>query len=228
MDTRDSQSKMVLGGRPRNPDREIKFIQARVFFDEPRIVDGFKAADIKTHFDLINAIKDAEMLKKMRWKAPDTQQDERMTQSEIEEVKLLPSFINWMQNNHGTLPNHPVDICVDKARFLFDTFKNMSPTERQTMYTNGDVKYDPTIAAVSEARNSLTGATSSTSGSTGLTTPANCRSAAAKALFAFEKKIKPNEDSWTKFKSASEWTRWKVKHMGILTVNDMVDITESN
>ena len=164
---------MVFGGRPRNPDREIKFIQARVFFDEPGIVDGFKAAGVKTRFDLINAIKDAETLKKMRWKAPDTQQDERMTQSEIEEVKLLPSFINWMQNNHDTLPNHPVDICVDKARFLFDTFKNMSPTERQTTYTNGEVKYDPTIAAVSEARNGLTNATSSASGSTGLTTPAN-------------------------------------------------------
>ena len=87
---------------------------------------------------------------------------------------------------------------------MFDIFANMTPAERQTTDPNGEVAYDPVIAAESEKRkglNLISNATSSTNGNNGLTTLANCRSAAAKALLAFEKKIKPNEGSWAKFES---------------------------
>ena len=120
----------------RVPDREVKHILSRIFFDDQEAEDAFKAAGIKTRYDLNDAIKDDETLKKMRWKDPDTQLVEMMDQTQMDELKQVPSFLNWLQNTHGTLPDHPVDICHDRIRPMFDMFLNMSPAERQTADAN--------------------------------------------------------------------------------------------
>ena len=213
-------------------DREAKAVLHKIFFDDAGPTEAMKVCNIKTRTDLLKAVQDDEVLKRMRWKDPDQQQDELMSDDQIEELKELPSFLNWLQNNHGTLPRHPVDISANELqmRVVFDLYLNMTPAERQTNDPNGVVSYDVAIASESEKRNKLgayaPGAVTSTTGGNNLTTPDNCRSAAAKALYAFEKKIKPNENNWTKFQNASEWTRWKIRHMGILTINDMDDLID--
>ena len=219
----------------RGPDRETKQVLHKIFSDDANAQEAWKLCDFKSRKDLINAAKDAEILKRMRWKDPVSQVDELMSEEQINEFKQLPSFFNWMQNTHGTTPKHPVDVVPENVRKTFELFLVMGPTERQTSDPQGEVLYNPQLAAESEKRNMLNApnpaantasATSTTSSNSGLTTPTTCRSNAAKALLTFEKKIRPNEDTWTKFDNAAEWTTWKVKHLGIMTLNDLSEITE--
>ncbi len=210
----------------RGPERVSSRILRIVFQEEANAQRAWKDCDFKSRSDIIKACKDPETLKRMRWKDYPDNKVELMSEEQIEHFKELPSFFNWMQNNHGTLPDHPVDVVPDNVKTLFTWFIDMDADERETPDVSGVVKYDKGQALESEKRKKL-GAyadPSTTAASGGLTTPTKCRSAAANALLAFEKKLRPNEDSWTAFTNSAEWTNWKVRHAGIMTLNDVRDV----
>jgi len=125
----------------RGPDRETKTVLRKIFLDDPNAQQAWKICDIKSRKDIIDAAKNADVLNRMRWKDPDTSTGDLMSEEQIEEFKELPSFFNWMQNNHGTAL-HPVDIVPENVRKIFELFLNMDYTERQTSDPSGEVKYD--------------------------------------------------------------------------------------
>jgi len=173
---------------------------------------------------MLKAIKDAETLRKMRWKDGDDTNEEMMDKEQMDELEELPSYFNWLQNCHGTLPRCPVEIDFEGSRDMFSTFLMMTPAERDTTNPDGVVFYDSTIAEASERRNQIGAYAHISNPSNTLTTPTATRSTAAKALAAFEKKMKVGEDTWSQFEYASDWTTWKTKHLGKLIINDMGDM----
>lgn len=48
----------------------------------------------------------------------------------------------------------------------------------------------------------------------------------AKKLQAFEKKIKPGDEVWTKLESPSDWSHWKMAHFAKLRLSDMGEIVK--
>ena len=166
----------------RVPNRILRFI----FQDEANAQKAWKDRDFKSRSDIVKACKDHETLMRMRWKDYPTNTDDLMSEEQIEHFKELPSFFNWMQNNHGTLPDHPVDVVTDNVRTLFMLFVDMDADERETADPSGVVKYDKDIALASEERKKLGAfanppAASNSGNSGGLTLPSKCRSAAANA-----------------------------------------------
>ena len=91
--------------RPRNPDREINHLLSRVFYDSEGVNDAFKLLDIRTRFDLMDAIKDDETLKKMRWKDPDTEMEELVPEAVMDELKQIPSFFQLATEHTRNSPD---------------------------------------------------------------------------------------------------------------------------
>jgi len=146
---------MSSSRRPRTQDKTVKFVLAKIFYNELGPTIAFKDNDIKTKSEMLKAIKDAETRRKMRWKGGDDTQAEVMEEMHMEELEELPSYFNWLQNNHGSLPHCPVEVDFEGSREMFDTFLQMTPVERETTDPNGVVLYDRVLADASEMRNRI-------------------------------------------------------------------------
>ena len=224
---------MVVATRSSSADRDLKVILNKIFGDDENAREAFDRCGFKTRSDMILGAKDAETLKRMRWKSYPAETERLMTDEQMGDLEEVVSFINWSQNCHGTLPKNPVELDNDAISAEFGLFKTLGPAERETTDAGGVVLYNPDIAKESEKRNKLgayahSANTAASSGGNGLTTPVNCRSKAAKALLAFEKKIRPNEDSWEKLTSAAEWTKWKGRQAAVMVISDLIEITDEN
>ncbi len=223
---------MVVATRS-NTDRDPRIVLNKIFEDDPDAKEAFNRCGFKSRTDMTLATKNADTLKRMRWKDYPAETERLMTDEQMDDFEELASFFNWSQNCHGTLPKNPIVLVPETIINEFTLFKGLGPVERETTDAGGVVLYNPTIAKESEKRNKLgayapNASAAVSSGGNGLTTPVSCRSNAAKALLAFEKKIRPNEDSWGKFASAAEWTKWKGRHAAVMVINDLIDITEPN
>ena len=76
------------------------------------MVTYFKEAGLITLIDVMS-MKDSH-LKKVKFKDGDKTTTPRITPTEESELRLIPSYLNWEQNNYATLPDNPVDLS-DKA-----------------------------------------------------------------------------------------------------------------
>ena len=211
------------------PDDVVTHVIATFFANNPKTREAFKAAGFKTRKDMSDGCKSDEILKRVKFKDGDDQKEAFLTEDEVEELKLVESYFNWEQNQHGTLPACILDIPAVTTRERFDVFLSLDAHGRQGN-ADGTVSYDFDQALASERLNKIGRYDPSVSSGGGprLNTPAKCRSDAAEALINFEKKIKLGGDSWSPLETAADWRAWKIKHEAHLVLTDMKDIVDDN
>ena len=92
---------MVVATRS-SPDRDLKIILNKIFGDDENARDAFDRCGFKTRSDMTLGAKDAEILKRMRWKSYPAETERLMTDEQMDDLDELVSFFNWSQNCHGT------------------------------------------------------------------------------------------------------------------------------
>ena len=69
-----------------------------------------------------------------------------ITEEMFDDLLLVPSFLNWLQNCHGTLPEYPIDIGADVTLRKFNMFLLLDDHGRGGLHGDGTVSYDPSTA----------------------------------------------------------------------------------
>ena len=110
-----NQSKMVV---TRQLDQVVLHIIKHVLEKDNDMVVSFKEAGLHNIVDVMS-MSDSH-LKKVKFKNGDETTAPRITPAEESELMLIPSYLNWEQNNYATLPDNPVDLMhtATRARFL--------------------------------------------------------------------------------------------------------------
>ena len=236
---------------------DVRHILTDVLCNNPKFWEVFQNEGISSNRKLYNRLKDAEVLRRTKFKDSDDTKGEFLDDDEHEELLLLISYLNWMQNRKGTIIRCLLDIPVDTNRSTFEIFLQLTDSGRGGKNGDGTVDYDEQQALINEELNgrglwanqttppsnvtpnatttnngggnsnpsggSGQGATGGGSGSGGSN---NQQSEDAKKLQAFEKKIKPGDEVWTKLESPSEWSHWKMAHFAKLRLSDMGEIVK--
>eukprot|EP00986_Skeletonema_menzelii_P015210 scaffold11296_cov157-Skeletonema_menzelii.AAC.1 len=131
-------------------DQVVLHIIKHVLEKDNDMVICFKEAGLTNIVDIMS-MSDSH-LKKVKFKNGDETTAPRITSAEESELKLIPSYINWEQNNYATLPDNPVDLIDTASRYRFNIFLCLDANGRQGN-TDGTVSYSHTVAFESERRN---------------------------------------------------------------------------
>ena len=148
---------------------------------------------------------------------------------------FFPSFVNYLQNNHGTLMNHPIDINSMASRNKFNVFLSLSPTER-CGNADGTVDYDVAQARESEKFNQLGiyaakqatptqvgGSLSSSARATSST-----KSKASIELQAFDKKQSLSDATIDPLESDADWERFHISMLTRFKIHNMDAMAKPN
>jgi len=131
----------MVGTRSQDPAK-FNHITKNVLKDGENLKGCLKNAGIKTYRELLDVGRDHNKVNAMKWKNPQTQRDEQLSDEDKEELKDLKNFINWLQNNHGTIGNFDIDVIAKASRALFLVFMTLNPAERRATSPDGTVDYD--------------------------------------------------------------------------------------
>jgi len=137
-------------------DPKLNHVIKVVLDDRRSIKDGISSMkSIKTIHDLLDVCKDPNKVNAIKWRNPSNNDaEEDLSDVDKEALLALPSYLMWLQNNHGTIENFPIDIMDKTNRNMFLNFLLMSPEERGGK-ADGTVTYDVQRARESEQWNQL-------------------------------------------------------------------------
>eukprot|EP00984_Skeletonema_dohrnii_P027801 scaffold17469_cov78-Skeletonema_dohrnii-CCMP3373.AAC.1 len=114
----------------RSSDPRFNHVVSDVFNGDPRIMSVLSILGIKTWRPLIKLLKDHNKIRSVKWRNGQTQSEEDLPEELKEELIALPSYLNWLQNNYGPLPDHPIDVTAQTSRSSFIAFVMLDPDER--------------------------------------------------------------------------------------------------
>lgn len=137
---------------PRGCDEVITHVITELFANNKDLKSTLKANNINSRKALYDAVKDTEVMKRVRWKNGNEADKEMIPKSIVDELMLVPSYINWTQNRYGTLPNCAIDVKEETSREMFDIFLCLDDHGRGGQHGDGTVSYDETAAFASERR----------------------------------------------------------------------------
>jgi len=125
-----------------------------VFDDNNDITRVLNDLGIKDRRALTKLTNSPERLKKARWKDGDPLGDELLDENSFEEVQQSTSYLNWVQNNKGTVLRNPISIPHDTDRDSFERFLVLDDSGR---IGNGDgtVSYNDDFARTSELHHQI-------------------------------------------------------------------------
>ena len=211
------------------PDPLFKHLVSTVLDDKAPIKACLSDLGINTYRGLLDLMKDHNKVNSLKWRNGST--DEDLPDSMKDQLKFFPSFVNYLQNNHGTLMNHPINIISETTHDKFLMFLRLNPTER-CGNADGTVDYDVAQARESEKFNQLGnyapqatpgGSLPSASGTTSLTKPK-----ASLELQAFEKKQSLSD---AKIEPLDADYGWNLFHITVLTrlkIHNMDEMVKPN
>ena len=200
------------------PDPLFRHVVSIVLGDKSSIKACLSDLGTTTYRELIDLMKDHNKVNSLKWRSGSN--DEDLPDYMKDQLKFFPSFVNYLQNNHGTMMNHPIDIVSMTDTDKFNRFLRLNPTER-CGNSDGTVDYDVAQARESEKFNQLGsyaqqatptpvgGSRSSVSGITSST-----RSKASLELQAFEKKQSLSD---AKIDPLDADHGWNLFHISVLT-----------
>ena len=214
------------------PDPLYKHVVSTVLADKAPIKACLSSLGITTYRELIDLMKDHNKVNGLKWRSGST--DEDLPDHMKDQLKFFPSFLNYLQNNYGTMINHPIDIVSMTNHDKFNRFLRLNPTER-CGNSDGTVDYDIAQARESEKFNQLGifaqqvtptssgGSLPSASGTTSSTKPK-----ASLELQAFEKKQSLSD---AKIESLDHDYKWNLFHISVLTrlkIHNMDEMVKDN
>lgn len=215
-----------------NPDPLFKHVVSAVLGDKNPIKACLSGLGINTYRGLVDLMKDHNKVNSLKWRSGSN--DEDVPDHMKEQLKFFPSFLNYLQNNHGTIMNHPIDLVSMTSRDKFTMFLRLSPTER-CGNPDGTVDYDVAQARESEKFNQLGifaqqatptqvgGSRSSTAGTTSST-----KSKASMELQAFEKKQSLSDAKIDPLQAPADWERFHISLLTRLKIHDMDAMVKSS
>jgi hypothetical protein len=142
----------------------------------------------------------------------------------------IKNYLNWLQNNHGTIKNCPIDVIKDTSRESFEHFLSMDPEERGGK-DDGTVWYDVKAARESEEFNKI-GAFAPTvapvvptqSGRTSITS--STKSPEEAELAAFEKKLSFSDSQLPTLDTKINFTKWCVQAIVYFKLKKVADLLD--
>jgi len=129
-------------------------VTTNVLHDSEMVKESLDNAGVKTFRRLLDVRRNSDIFNALKYKDPQTKQMIDLPDEYKEEIVEFRNFINWLQNNHGTIENFPIDIINKTNRNLFMSFLLMNAEERRGE-PDGTVKYDVDQALESEEWNQL-------------------------------------------------------------------------
>ena len=132
---------MASTDNPRGYDNDLTHIIIELFANAKELKATLKANNIFTLRNLYAAVKKGYVRKHVRWKNGDPTGQEMITEEMFDDLLLVPSFLNWLQNLHGTLPDYPIDICADVTLRKFNMFLLLDDHGRGGKHGDGTVSY---------------------------------------------------------------------------------------
>jgi hypothetical protein len=198
------------------------------------IRESLNHSNVKTYRRLLDIVNDLNLINALKYKDPQTQQMVDLSDSDKEELMQLRNYLNWVQNNHGTVDNFPIDVTAKTNRRMFLNFLLMSPEDRGGK-ADGSVSYDVNLARASEQWNQLgrfapppTPAPTTVApviqaqgGGTNTTMGGNPDTA---ALAVLEKKLSPTTlaTSLPQLKASADWPKWYVHATIYFALSDLM------
>ncbi len=214
------------------PDPLYKHVVSTVLADKAPIKACLSSLGITTYRELVDLMKDHNKVNSLKWR--NNSNDEDLPDHMKDQLKFFPSFLNYLQNNYGTMINHPIDIASMTNHDKFNRFLRLNPTER-CGNSDGTVDYDVAQARESEKFNQLGifaqqvtppssgGSLPSASGTTSSAKPK-----ASLELQAFEKKQSLSD---AKLEPLDFDYGWNLFHISVLTrlkIHDMDAMIKDN
>jgi hypothetical protein len=118
------------------------------------VKESLNNAGIRTYKRLLDVRRNSDLFNALKFKDPETQQMVDLPDELKEEILDIKNYLNWLQNNHGTIKNCPIDVIKDTSRESFEHFLSMDPEERGGK-DDGTVWYDVKAARESEEFNKI-------------------------------------------------------------------------
>lgn len=214
-----------------NPDPLFKHVVTVILGDKAPIKACLSGLGITTYRDLLDLMKDHNKVNSLKWRNGSA--DEDLPDYMKEQLMFVPSYLNYLQNNHGTMMNHPIDTINVATRDKYNMFLRLSPTER-CGNPDGTVDYDLVQARESEKFNQLGifatqatptqvgGSHSSTAGTTSSSKP----SKASIELQALMKKQSLSDAKIDPLESPADWERFHVAVLTRLKIHDMAEMAK--
>ena len=132
---------MASTNNPRGVDNDLAHIITELFANATDLKATLKANNILTMRNLFALPTKDDVKKHVRWKDGDPSKKEMITEEMFDDLLLVPSFLNWLQNLHGTLPDYPIDICADVTLRKFNMFLLLDDHGRGGKHGDGTVSY---------------------------------------------------------------------------------------